>query len=185
MSIGTAIRDLVLAEIPWLSYLGRFRCRVTKHTSGRLDVEPITATWIKPIPLRDVWHGLPGCRSEPAVGDEVVLEFIDRNPSMGCITGFPPLSQSKPVHVEIDASGTIDLGGGTKTVHRAGDLGDGGTFTAAPPPASVIYTAPNGDSWTLTLTSSTGLVTASFVPVLGTVGKLVSKANPSDSRVRA
>lgn len=183
MSLAEDLRDIVLRAIPWLGYMGRFRCRVTKHTSGRLDIEPVNATWIDPVALRDVWCGLPGCRVQPAVGDEVILEFIDRDPSQAVITGFAPLAQFRPVRIEIDASANVDLGGGTKTVQREGDTADGGTFLGTAGP--LVYTGPDGKTWQVTGAVAGAIVNFTTTPLTAVSAKIVTKADPSTSRVRA
>lgn len=179
---------IVLRQIPWIVYAGVYRFRVVKHTSGRLDVEPvnrITGLVLAPIPLREVWCGVPGVRVQPAIGSEVLLAFVDRDPGQPVIVGFCPLSASKPVHTEIDASGTVDIGGGTKTIHREGDLADGGTF-AAPVPGPLTYIGGDGKTWKLEGAVSGGVVNFTVTPITSaSPGKIVAKADPSNSRGRA
>lgn len=182
--------SIVLRQVPWLIFGGVFRFRVKKHTSGRLDVEPvnrIVGLVLSPIPLRDCWCGIPGVRVEPEIGAEVLLAFVDRDPGQPVIVGFCPLAQSKPVHIEIDASGTVDLGGGTKTIHRTGDTANGGTFTAGTPPThTLIYTDPSGATWGILINASGSPCAGSVVPLTSaTPGKVIAKADASDSRGRA
>ncbi len=187
MSLATDVLRIVMRQVPWLVYAGCFRFRVTKHTSGRLDVEAvnkIAGLVIAPIPLRDVWAGVPGVRVQLTPGDEVILAFVDRDPAQAVIVGFAPLSQSKAVNVELDVTTHLDLGGGTKTVHREDDLANGGTFAAGIAPVTLIYTTPNGAVTSFTFAAGATPVTA-VVAGISNPGKIIAKADPSTSKVRA
>lgn len=185
------VKDMVMAQLPWLSLLGRFRFRVTKHTSGRLDCEPVNATWIKPFPLADAWCGIPGCRVQPAIGDEIIIEFLDRIESQPIVTGFAPLSAFKPVRVEIDASGHVDLGeassGAGKAVHRVDDKGTAGTVRVTPSDAAgtgLLFTNADGSTYSVPITFTGGAVVVGPAVPPGPF-TLVTKATTGAARVRA
>lgn len=184
MSLASDILRIVMRQIPWLVYAGVFRFRVTKHTSGRLDVEAvdsIAGLVIAPIPLRDVWAGVPGCRVELTPGDEVLLSFIDRDPSQAVIVGFAPLAQSKAVRVEIDASEHVDLGDGASAVHRVNDAGTAGTLAAAA--NAITITAADGSTATLTFAYVAPNIT--ITPSFVTPFNLATKATEGSPKVRA
>ena len=188
MSFAEDVLAIVLRQIPWISLAGKFRMRVVGHNAGRLDLEPVSPVvrrMIDPMRLRDVWCGIPGCRVEPQIGAAVIVEFLDRDESQAVVTGFCPLAQSKPVRIEIDASGHVDLGPAGGAVVRTIDKGSAGEMSTLG--AALIVTNGQGDAWGITWAVSGAVATPSITP-LGGVGANVSlvTVNPNGSpRVRA
>ncbi len=120
--------------------------------------------------------GIAGTLIKPAVGSLVGVLFLNGDPAKPRVVCW---DQTVPV--------SIGLAGGGPAVHRVGDAGEGGTFTAATPPATLLYTGPDGLGWIITLA-------AGMVPVTGVVapfpaapslspGKVVTKATAGSGKV--
>jgi len=82
------------------------------------------------------------------------------------------------------ATSKIELAGGDQAVHRVGDLGTAGTFTS-PLAGQLTWTGPDGSAWNITLTSAApgSPVVIALVPVIGDVGKLLTKATSGSQKV--
>jgi hypothetical protein len=89
--------------------------------------------------------------------------------------------------IEVEA-GEIRLGEDALLgVVRTTDLGDAGTFAVGVGPVSLVYTGPDGSSWSLTLAAGATPVTAVIAPLTPTTtpGKLTTKAVGCSEKVKA
>lgn len=85
------------------------------------------------------------------------------------------------------ASGLLHLAGGPDDpgVHRVGDGGTAGGFTAGAVPGQLTYTGPDGTSWNLTFQSASpgSPVVIALVPIEGSAGALTTKATEGSGKV--
>jgi len=85
------------------------------------------------------------------------------------------------------AGGLIHLAGGPDDppVHRKGDGGTAGGFTAGAVPGQLTYTGPDGTSWNLTFQSASAgaPVVIALVPIEGDGGALTTKSTEGSERV--
>lgn len=107
---------------PSLFYRGVYEYRVTKSTSGRIDVEPTDPDEeLDAFPLAEIWPGIGGYSADPVVGTTVLVAFVKGDTSKPRVVGFCPLSYTKPTANTIDAT-SIKIGGANyKQAARKGD----------------------------------------------------------------
>lgn len=120
-----ALYDIISSLFPELLYAGAFEFRVVAQHGDRLDLQPARTgpgfTDLSNVPIRP---GMAGLRSNVQLGELVLVQFIDRDPSRPCVTS----------HAQPDDPGwmplTLELGGpGALGVARLGDAVQAGPYT--------------------------------------------------------
>jgi len=126
--------------------------------------------------------GVHGVTTTVRRGARILFGFENGDPRRAVATGWES-GNPESLTVEADA---IKLGtNATKGVVRKDDLGDGGTFTAGIPPVTLVYTAPSGASWSITLAAGATPVSAVITPITGSPGAIVTKAVDASTKTSA
>lgn len=177
MSLGRSIVAILRNAAPSLFLRGVYEWRVVKHTSGRLDIEPVDSEdGFKPIALQEVWGGIGGYAAHPEVGSIVLVAFVRGDITKPRIVGFCPLAQSKPLNTAIDAQQFVNLGAANAKVTTVGDEVNNGALTAS----GAVLTLTNGKGAVTTYTLSGGIT----ITQAG-LGSLRGVNDDNDSRVKA
>lgn len=180
MSLGQSLVRILREFAPSLFWRGIYEFRVVKHTSGRLDIEPVDSAdvedGLKPIGLQEVWSGIAGYQAHPEVGSICLVAFTRGDLSRPRVVGFCPLSQSKPLNSAIDAQQFVNLGAANAKVTTVGDEVNNGALTAA----GSTFTLTNGKGASTTYALSGGIT----ITQTGT-GALTGVNADNDSRVKA
>jgi len=113
----SALRALVRAEFPRLTFLGVYEYSVQANGNGNLDALPTDTTLslpgIQAIPIR-----LPLGAAKPAVGSSVLVGFVNGDPTRPYVAGTVPTCLT----ASVDASVELDLGKSALYVNIAGAL---------------------------------------------------------------
>jgi hypothetical protein len=102
-----AIRSIVRSELQPLRYAGMFDY-VVKSTSGTIpnvlvSAEPADSTIdLPPVSDLPMLSSVLGGASVPAVGEKIVLAFLDRNPTKPYFVGGSAIAESR----SLDGAGT-------------------------------------------------------------------------------
>jgi len=118
-----AIEEIVRNVFPNIKFLGTYRYRFVTKNSDRVELQAVSKGVPDALPI-SVWPGIPGCDSTPADGAEVLLIFIDGDPSLPVVTHFCGKDSAnwEPISITIAASTEIKLGkSALKGVARLGD----------------------------------------------------------------
>jgi hypothetical protein len=162
------------------TYAGRV---IRQQGDGRLEVRADDKRFrgLAAVAMRPGVHGIT---TTVRRGARVLFGFENGDPRKPVATGWES-GTPEALTIEADA---IKLGEtATRGVVRLDDLADGGTLTVGAPPVTLVYTAPNGVAWGLTMAVGVNPVTATIVPLSdpADAGKLVSKNTEASATVKA
>lgn len=140
-SMRNAIRRMTREDFPEIAFsFPRTYVVQNVRSDGRLDlIPPPDAPELPILPAVDQW--LPGIRLTPNVGDQVIVQFRDANPTRPGVVGAVPLRTATPAAVTIDAA-SVKLGDAFARLAREGDTYSLGT--ASGPLTFVSTLDPNG-----------------------------------------
>lgn len=109
-----ALAPLVRAVFPSYDFHGgKYRYRIVSMSVDRVNLQIVAKRRGLPDAFPVAMHpGLAGTWAQLALGGEVLLEFIEGDPTMPIITHFAPKGAPGflPVHTTIDATSTVRLG---------------------------------------------------------------------------
>lgn len=107
------IRSIVRETFPGYDYLGPRKYRVVRMNVDRVELQIVNRALGLPdiLPIA-AWPGMAGAWAKLAPGAEVLVQFIDGDPSQPIVTHFAPKGGAGfvPVDLDIDATGTITVG---------------------------------------------------------------------------
>jgi hypothetical protein len=135
-----ALRALIRAELPQLTFLGTYEYSIQAAGSATVDVSPTDTTIPLPtltgVPLRSSLLGQ--VVSAQAVGGLALIRFINGDPTRPVCMGITTI----PDTAALDATGEIQVGpSATKVVLNGGSLGVarvGDSVTFFLPPGSLV-----------------------------------------------
>jgi hypothetical protein len=148
---ATALAAIVAQATP-VRLWGKYRYRVFRMSVDRVEAQAVRKSSGLPdiVPVT-MWTGLPGAWGDLTMGSEVLVEFIDGDPSEPIVTAFAPKGSGGFV------PNSISLCDGQNPVARVGDTVT--VFVAGP----LLFTGTVGGS------PATGTITAS-APLMGVIG---------------
>lgn len=112
---------------PTRRFRGVFEYRVVSQTAERLSLQPIRSRADLPdLPRVPVRAGVPGVKARHAPGSQVLVAFIDADPSRPAVVGFDAPDQPGWMPLELDLGGPAPLG-----VARQTDPVQAGPFSGA------------------------------------------------------
>lgn len=110
-----AVEEVVRNVFPNLPFFGMYRYRVVVKNPG--DERWILQCCSKQTGLPDafpisIWQGVPGVKADLAQGSEVLLSFIEGDPTKPIVTHFcgPDMSGFVPVSLVLSAKTSVVLG---------------------------------------------------------------------------
>ena len=164
-------------DVPAWAYFVPWELQVDTVTNTAFTGRPTSSRCPLPNPITiPLMPGIAGTLIKPAQGSLVAVAFLNGDPTRPRVVSW---DQTVPVNV--------GLAGGTLGVVRVEDLGDAGTFVAGVAPVTLVYTAPNGSVWNITLTANGNPVSAVIAPITNPadVGKIITKATNGSTIVKA
>jgi hypothetical protein len=174
-------RGAVRAALPELAHAKRWPCRVAAQgEDGRLELVPDDAAQMPGTPPAPPLYGLPGVRCEVPEGARVGLVHDGADPARPRAEGWEAEGRVSLIELASEE-------GGVESVHRVGDGGTAGMFTALL--AALIYQDPitGAPLWSLSGTVGGSPVQWAIVPVGSPedAGKLKTKALEGSAIVKA
>lgn len=117
------ITSIVREVFPRQPYAFLYRYRIAEHSGSRYRIQPITANAPKLMEIQAL-PGVSGIEAKLAIGSQVLISFIEGDPSMPVITHYtaPDEPGWKPISLLLDAQTTIKLG--TSAILGVARLGD-------------------------------------------------------------
>jgi hypothetical protein len=118
------MRRAVLSLLPELALVGTWRYRVIQQVGERLSLQVVTPRpGLPDAVFVPVAPGTPGLKALLALGSEVGVTFIDRDPSLPAVTHQPAASGAGwlPRELDADASDVVRVGATAELV----ELGSG------------------------------------------------------------
>lgn len=192
-AVTALVRSILGEQLP-----GLYRYRFVRTVGDRVELQSVKKGVWPDLVAIEVGALPSGSWVDLAPGAVVLVAFEDADPKGApIVVAGPPKGREGhvPVALHLDASNTVrvgasashvDLGGASAAVHRVGDLGGGGVFSAAPPPATLLYVGPDGSSWAITLAAGMVPVTGTIALISGSAaGKIVTKAEEGSPEVKA
>jgi hypothetical protein len=167
-----AIRAIIRAELPRLSYLGVYEYVIQRAGDNVLDAEPASTLGLPAVRDVPLVSTLLGARATPLVGATCRIRFINGSPTRPVCTGIG----SVPSSASVDASGTFRLGPGAVRVTLAGGSagvareGDSVTFFL---PSSAVFTG------TVTLAGGGTAPLAGTLAVLNGMSGIIASGSPN------
>jgi hypothetical protein len=139
----TAIRAMIRAELPTLTFLGTYEYTITAvNGDGTLDCTPTDPTI--PLPAGNGWpmrSCVCGSTATPTVGNRCLVTFANGDPSRPIVVGNDPIVQVAVV----DASEEVDIGNTPPLVK----IGSSATSVEiGPAPEFLAYGEPVVLAWT-------------------------------------
>ncbi len=114
-----AYARIVAAVDPAARFRGVHEYRVVTQTGERLNLQPVRSRAALPdlarVPVR---AGVPGCKALHALGSQVLVAFLDGDPSRPAVVGFDDPSQPgwMPLQLELGAAPTLGVARQTDAV---------------------------------------------------------------------
>jgi len=107
------VRRAILAMLPELALAGTWRYRVVQQVGERLSLQAVAPRpGLPDAVFVPVAPGTPGLKSLVALGAEVGVTFLDRDPSLPVVTHHPAASGAGwlPRELDADASDVVRVG---------------------------------------------------------------------------
>ncbi len=117
---------LLDASDPGRRFRGVFEYRIVSQTAERLNLQPVRSRSDMPdlarVPVR---AGVPGVRAEHSPGSQVLVAFLDADPSRPAVVGFDDPGQPgwMPLSLELGGPGALGVARITDTVQAGAFAG--------------------------------------------------------------
>lgn len=170
------LRSLIRETLPAYDYLGPRRYRVVRMVAERAELQIVRRVSGLPdlLPISQV-PGIPGLSAALTPGAEVLVQFVDGDPSQPVITHYASAKVPGwiPVSLALEATQRIDIDAPTVTVGqlpaaRRGDLVTSGSKTV-PTACQIVLAVPLVGAVagaTATISAGTPIIGAITFPTL-------------------
>ncbi|HEY3499764.1 MAG TPA: hypothetical protein VGK73_33965 [Polyangiaceae bacterium] len=121
-----AYARIVAASDPGARFRGVFEYRIVSQVGDRLNLQPVRTRASMPdlarVPVR---MGVPGVRAQHALGSQVLVVFLDADPSRPVVLGFDSPEQPgwHPLFLELGGPGPLGVARQTDPVIAGGFAG--------------------------------------------------------------
>lgn len=126
--LSQALRTMLDQLDPNRHFRGVYEYRVAEQVGEFLNLQPALLSLGMPdLPRVPVRPGVAGCKTEVMPGCQVLVGFVNADPSRPFVMSFdsPDAEGFKPLAMEIDATTVVKIADGMLPIAKTGDLAGG------------------------------------------------------------
>jgi hypothetical protein len=150
---------------------GKYRYRVvTMRGDGRVELQAVRkAAGLPDVQPISMWPGVAGAHAELAQGAEVLVEFIEGDPTQPIITHFAGVDGAGFVPVSLAFCGSVQAAARQGDLVQSGGVGTQAIFTSTPSPPGGPTPMLEGTPYFITFSSNPDTIGALAAPLYGAI----------------